>query len=229
MTERDPERAPVGPELERRLREAMGRAHAAQTEADATDAPTPERLHDALAGRLPEDERVAVIDAAMRSARGRRELATVRTALAAARDAWPSDGARSWWRRPALAIAATALLAAGVGGGAWWRASRPSGASVDDPFRGSVRTGVTLVTPAMNARAADSVRLVWRAVPDAAGYDVEVLNADGTPLLTTSTSDTTLALAPSTLSAGMTVEWWVRARLLDGTTRRSPVGRILRP
>jgi hypothetical protein len=225
--------APVGPELERRLREAVARTEA-RGEPGAPAVPSPEALHDALTGRLPEAERVRVIDEAARSPEGRRELATLRVALGAAEAAWPDAGVQSrrasWWLRPATAAAAGILLAAGLGGGMWWRMMHesPNAAPGADPLRGAgAEARVTLVAPVVEAAPGAPPTLAWRAVPGAVRYDVEVLAPDGSLIHGASTPDTTLALPAAAVPAsGGTYEWWVRARAADGTARRSPTGRI---
>ena len=84
------ERPPDGldPSVAARLRAALDRAPA-----DDAALPSPEALHDAVAGRLPPEERARVLDAALRTPAGRREVALLRTALRAAAEAWPDGGA----------------------------------------------------------------------------------------------------------------------------------------
>lgn len=257
MSDGDDERPlagpPMGPELERRLRDALARhesarAESARAESAGDDAPSPEALLDALAGRLPEEERVRLIDRAARTAEGRRELATLRVALGAAESAWPESGSAperrshephasppstgagrraSWWLRPATAAAAALLLATGLGGGMWWRMMHASPNAAADPLRsGGEGARVALVAAEVDATAAAPPTLAWRAVPGALGYDVEVLTPQGAVVHAASTRDTTLALpAAAVPAAGAAYEWWVRARTAEGA-RRSAVGRI---
>jgi hypothetical protein len=223
---------PVGPELERRLREALAR-HEAREGAPGEDAPAPEALHDALAGRLPEEERVRVIDRAARTAAGRRELATLHVALGAAEEASPGAGARraAWWLRPTTAAAAAVVLAAGLGGGVWWRMlhGSPNTPAEGDPLRSTAAGApIALVAPEVEAAAGGAPpTLAWRAVPGAVGYEVEVLTPTGALVHAARTSDTTLALpAAAVPAAGAAYEWWVRARVPGGEARRSATGRI---
>jgi hypothetical protein len=254
VSERGDERPPVGPALERRLRDALARDEARRAPGEGAGAPPPEALLDALAGRLPEEERVRLIDQASRTAEGRRELATLRVALGAAEAAWPESAAderrstdpaspdpaspatrrrAAWWLRPGTAAAAALLLATGLGGGMWWRMmhASPNAPAGADPMRAGPAEGaeprLSLAPAAVATRAGAATTLAWRAVPGAVDYDVEVLTADGAVLHAARTRDTTLALPASALPApGATARWWVRARAADGTTRRSPFGTI---
>ncbi|MBV9880197.1 MAG: hypothetical protein JO180_06850 [Gemmatirosa sp.] len=218
-----PDDSPLGAALERRVRASLER-----TDAPSTDAlPSPEMLRDALAGRLSEAERLRAIDQATRTREGRRELALLRVALGASREAWPDalPAARpAWWRSRGLAAAAGVLLAVGLGG-SWW-AARPAA----DPLRDvpGPSTGVSLVAASAAAGGGAATVLAWHAVPGAVRYDVEVLAPDGAVRHAASTRDTVLPLPTSAVpTAGAAADWWVRARLPDGTTRRSPMGRLV--
>ncbi len=228
---RPDDRSPLDPELERRLRASVAHADAAGDSPSAP--PSPEALHDALVGRLPEAERVRVLDQAARTAEGRRELAMLRVALGAAEESWPArEPVRpaSWWLRPTTAAAAAALLAAGLGGGMWWRMmhASPNAPAAADPLRSAgAEARVTLVAPVVDAAAGTTPTLVWRAVPGALGYDVEVLAPDGAVRHAARTRDTVLALpAAAVPAAGTAYDWWVRARMPDGATRRSATGTL---
>jgi hypothetical protein len=112
-----------------------------------------------------------------------------------------------------LALAASVLLV--VGGVAVWRTLGAPG----DVLRGA-DDRVTLVAPIGTVAPAAAGRLVWRALPEAT-FEVEVLDANGTPVLTATTTDTGLAVPPATLDAGVDYRWRVTARMPDGSRRRS--------
>ena len=237
---RDDDSSPVGAELERQLRDAFARSLAARPEpTSADDDVSPETLHDALTGKLPERERGSALDRAMRTERGRRELALLRVALGAADAAWPdaARGARprhaAWWLRPSIAAAAAIVLAVGLGGGMWWRMfhaspEAPVGADVTRAARSGV-AGVALVVPNVTVAANVPAMLAWRAVTGAARYDVEVMRGDGVVVWSTTTRDTTFALpAIAEPPAAASYDWWVLAHLIGGETRRSPLGHLRR-
>jgi hypothetical protein len=89
---------------------------------------------------------------------------------------------------------------------------------------------VEFVTPAAVVSRADSLHLVWHAVPQASAYEVELLTPDGTVLFTTTTPDTALRVAPDVVPANVSVvEWLVLARRADGNVLRSPLLRVELP
>ncbi len=92
-----------------------------------------------------------------------------------ARSPWPlrHRQRRGWWRAPVpLAIAATILLVVAV----WSQRGRPREETRATPDDG----GPVLLAPAADARVADSVAFMWRAVPGARSYRVELLTDAGT-------------------------------------------------
>lgn len=213
------------PAFDRALRESAARLRSRAGSDVRTDAPAPERLWDAVAGRLDEDERLRVLDVALRTERGRRELALLRTASAAADEAFPGARARAWWARPGLAAAAAALLVVGVGGSAWW--SSGGDRAPVDVLRAGEQSASRVALAAGDVRMTEGARLRWHAVPGAIRYDVEVLGAEGAVLQAAGTPDTSVALTPRLALPPGGAEWWVRARMPDGSTRRSAWGRVV--
>lgn len=210
---------------------------AARAGAGAPCAVPPEALLALARGELPEDERLPLLDAVMTSARCREELDLLRAVVAAEREALgdapaaptgplrvvrgdaPSPAAaRPWWRRTAVpvALAATALLAVGL--------SRMVGRGGEEVMRGRAE-GVMLVAPA-GAIASGPVTLAWRPVPDAVRYAVELLDAQGSPLVDTTLADTTLVVPAALLRAGREYRWIVTARDAAGSERGQSVGGI---
>jgi hypothetical protein len=118
-----------------------------------------------------------------------------------------------WKRVVPLALAASLLLAVGVGVRDRFGA-RDRG---PDVVRGAGDDGggeLTLLAPAAGASVAAGAPVVfaWRPDPDARRYVVEVLDADGRAVVSDTTADTTVALrdAASRLTAGAEYRWWVR-------------------
>lgn len=100
------------------------------------------------------------------------------------------------WRR-VLPLAASLLMVASVGTLLW--RGRDAG---------STRGGDTLPpVPLVGERAGV---LLWRSVPDATSYRVEVLDPQGKALFSATQPDTVAALPP-TFDAPMWSSWWVRA------------------
>jgi hypothetical protein len=230
MSLHDDDAPPTDPALDAEVRAAAFARDRTRADAPASDV-SAERLQDAVAGRLASEERQRVLDATRRTEQGRREVALLRTAHRAAGDAGPAGGRADapWWTRPGLAAGAALVIAAGLGGGAWWQAWHASPNAVD---AGTLRAAAVAADEIRLVRsdvtAGEGARLAWRAVPGAARYHVEVLAADGAAVHVMSTTDTTVTL-PATVQppSGTSYEWWVRARLADGGTRRSGAGRLL--
>jgi hypothetical protein len=182
----------------------------------------------ALVERAGSDlERIETLDHALTCPACRRELEVLRSfdragrALAAevrprAARTGTVVGHIGWRRHVPLALAASLLLAVGLGiGRALWDPG------VDDQLRTpAVADGVTLATPADGATTGATPTFAWRAVPDARQYAFEVVTPDGVAVLAARTADTTLVPAAGTLSPGE-YRWSVRAQLRDGTELRS--------
>jgi len=171
----------------------------------------PEDLLLAVAkGDAPITKRPAVLDHVAQCPECRAEFELLRTVT----------GERPAARRrvPVLALAASvAAVALGV---AVWQVTRAPEQRADVP-RG-VRGDIALVGPPGGVPVTMPILLVWRGVPDAARYDVELLDSRGGVVLAASTTDTTLSLPDTArLSAGREYHWWVRATRYDGTQLRS--------
>ena len=117
------------------------------------------------------------------------------------------------WRRWALSASLVGVTALGVR-----YAVRDAG---PDPLRSS-GDAIDVVTPARAALFDSSTTFTWRAVVDAASYQLDVVREDGTTVATATTRDTAIAVVPALpLASGEVLSWWVTATLSDGTTRRS--------
>jgi hypothetical protein len=81
--------------------------------------------------------------------------------------------------------------------------------------------GPALVTPA-NGAAVDAglVRFAWRPIPGAIQYTLELDATDGTIIFSSPTRDTTFK-APIAATAAGENRWLIRAKLEDGSEKRS--------
>jgi hypothetical protein len=194
-------------------------AYASATAAGAThraDCPSPDALRAAVRGEGGGDpaERLRVLDRAFACPACRRELALLHAVSEPpprGRAAWE---ARPWGRLASLAAAASLLVAVGVYGVGRWGGGREevTRAAAADP---------ALVAPAPGAALAGGpVTFVWRRVPGAFRYTLELDAADGAVLYTAQTADTALVAPLGGVAAGEH-RWSVRARLDDGSERRS--------
>lgn len=175
--------------------------------------PSGESLDALVLRQGPEQERLATMDHVASCAACRRELDLLRAVEHTAPRTMPIA-------RP-LALAATVVLA--IAAGLTWQATRPS----TDPLRGTA-PAVQLVAPADGQVGPDvgSVEFVWRSVDGAAGYTVEVVDAEDRVTVRQEVADTTLMLAREALSGGGALRWRVRAHLPGGAESSSPWRRL---
>jgi hypothetical protein len=199
-----------------RLR-ALYAAHAA--DAPDTPHPDPDDLADAALGRGSPASRLAAFDHALTCAACRRELDLLRTVAGAGRRTREQQS----WTRVILAAAAMIVLAVGLSVAGRGLLTRPWRTPVTDEERGTTAedaAAVVLVSPGSSVVAGSAPALVWRHVPEATSYTVEVVSDGGRVVTRLETRDT--ALAWPSLSPGQSYRWRVSARVSDGTVRRSP-------
>jgi hypothetical protein len=181
------------------------------------DCPSPDALLAAARGEGPEAERRRVLDHALSCADCRPELALL-SSVSEPVSKSVSIADRLRQRAMPIALAATVVLAIGVA------------SLIRKNESTTVRGGtsdVVLASPANGARAeGDEVTFVWRPVPGALSYTLEVSAADGTIIHTVRTTDT-VAAGPSPRLAPGDQRWWVRVKTDDGSERRSET-RLLR-
>jgi hypothetical protein len=147
-------------------------------------------------------------------------LAAVEPRSPARRAAIPAPSA-SWRRYATFALAASLLLAVGVG------VMRRVGV----PGNGDVTRGesaVTLLAPPTDVRSdAGAIGFVWRPVAGAVRYELEVVDSAGGVTFSATTADTTATLADTRrLTPGTAYRWWVRALDAAGAQRASDMRRL---
>ncbi|MBL8981804.1 MAG: hypothetical protein JNL26_06455 [Gemmatimonadetes bacterium] len=171
---------------------------------------SPDRLHDLVARRGSESQRLADLDHVMSCAPCREGYELLRAV-----DAAQEHGiVRRRW--VPLAAAAALLLAVGV------LTLRPRPEPEVPVLRdgGSVPAAVSPV----GAVVADAARTyTWRAVPTATRYDFALLDAAGTPVHTAATGDTTYTLPLTVPLAPGEYQWVVSAALPQGAASVAPV------
>jgi hypothetical protein len=171
-----------------------------------------ERLEALAAGRLGEDDAMALLDRVMADETLRREFELLRAVHEAAA---PSAPARRWLGP--LALAATMVIAIG---GPLLLTSRGDG---DAPrLRGGDTSGIALVAPAADEAVTAPVTLAWRPVEGAMRYGLEVLDEDGAVAFSQELRDTVLVLPQGAVDAGARYRWLVTARVPGGTVRSRP-------
>jgi hypothetical protein len=190
--------------------------------AHSPNCPSGEELLAAIRGTGPNVDRLRVLDRAMRCEACRRELALLRAVSEPAAAQRPSVKPYAWRRWAPLAAAASIVLVVGLIG-----IQRLFNGADNDVVRAGGSGEPVLLAPASGSAVAPGpVTFIWRPLPSALRYTLEIAAADGTVLGSTPTADTT---AIALLSAAPNAEhrWWVRAHLDDGSERRSQT-RLLR-
>ena len=202
---------------DKELRAAYEPALRESTTTHGPDCPTESELFAAVRGEGIEAERLRVLDHALKCPACRRELALLH-AVSTGETVAASRGIRerSWRDWVPAALAASLVLVAGLAGLARLRSR-----TVDEVTRAGAAGGPALVAPA-NGTAVRSglVSFVWRSIPGVIQYTLEVDAADGTVLVSSLTRDTTLRTPIAATAVGDN-RWLVRAKLQDGSEKRS--------
>ncbi len=205
---------------EARLREVYAGRLAARRPAGRVGCPSPEALQVLARREGDAAARLETLDHAMTCGDCRSDLDLLRSIERAGRELGASGRpARRTWLMPA-ALAASLLLAVGLG-----RLALTPG-SEDDVVRSGADTGgVVLLAPPVAAGAGDSLVFAWRPVPRATSYRLEVMNASGQVVLETETADTLAAPEAARRLAPGEYQWWVSA-LGSAAAPRSELRRL---
>ena len=194
-----------------------------ERDAERTDAhASAERIVSLIRREGSEEERLATVEHVMSCAGCHRDYEWLKSVDQAATETWRGvEAARPLRRRLPLALAATVLVA--LGAGLLLARLRPGGETV----RGDGGE-IALVAPRDTAAGLGVLTFIWRPLPEASGYVLEVQRDDGAVAFTDTTSDTLLAIAdPEAMLPPADYRWWVR-ELTDGAEPRSSAYRDLR-
>jgi len=191
---------------EDRLRELYALGPARQVDDGAC--PDPEALRAIAERRASQEQRIETLRHVSRCPQCQRDLALL--AQVAAAEPRPTRLAARWL--PAAAAAVLVIGAIGV-----LRIRGPQ----DPVFRGG--DALELVGPSGEVSSAMTATLVWRTVPRAARYEVEILDADGNVVFQGNVTDTVAPMPPSVAEAG-TYRWRVTAVRADGARVQSALG-----
>ena len=204
------------------LRDAYARAVSQRADPGRASCPAPEALQALVRAEGAESERIALLDHVLTCARCRGEFELLR----AIEQAGGQQARASTWRQPrswiAVALAASLLLAIGIGTGRHF----VDGDLPDDTFRGAA--DVTLVVPQDAAAAPRSapLTLAWHRIAGVDRYALELLTADGSVALAQETSDTSITIPAARLPAAGDYRWMVRAAAPAGVDMRSGARRL---
>lgn len=127
----------------------------------------------------------------------------------------PAAGRSRWLRLVAVAIA-VGLVAIGV-----WRIGVVAGWWGSTPRAYGT---LTLVAPHPRETLYALPIFIWQPVPNAATYNLQVVDGNGTVVFAMTTADTTVSVPQSlVLAYGVSYRWWVRAQTRAGVTITSPL------
>lgn len=113
-----------------------------------------------------------------------------------------------------LAVAASVAIILRING------APAAGAGPDTTLRAGAESPDVVAYGPLGAVARGDVRFVWAPVGEVASYRLTVTHTDGTPVWTTSTTDTVVALPDSVrLTAGTGYFWFTDALLTAGGVR----------
>lgn len=207
------------------LRAAYASAIESPRSPDRDRCPTPDALIALVRRQGAEAARLKTLDHTMSCPACLREFELLRAIDAGERREAGANRAPARWQRPVvLALAASLLLAVGLGPGRDWLGDRTG-----ETMRGDADE-IGVHRPAAGAEVSrDSLDFAWRPVPGATRYTVELLSPDGAVRLSGTTTDTTIALRPErgAIEPGG-YRWWVRADLPGGERQSVPRAVILR-
>lgn len=196
------------------LRAAYGRAMPAPRSADRAGCASPDEMIALLRKEGSELARLATLDHTMTCSACQRDFELLRSIDAAGRR--EDAAARSaGWRKPlGLALAASLLLAIGLGPGRDWLARQEP-----DVMRGGAAS-IVVASPAEGATVTtDSLEFAWHPVAGASRYTFELLTPDGTVRIGETTADTALTLRGLRDVPAGDYRWWVRAEMPGGERR----------
>jgi hypothetical protein len=166
---------------------------------------TPDDILALVSRKGSEARRLETLDHVMGCAACHREFELLRAIKAADPEvAQRRAGVKSVGQRfLPLALAASVLLAVGVGLAVWER----SGAG--DTTRGG-GSSLQLLSPATEVSPGQPLTFVWQPLSGAARYRIEVLDQSDSVLFSQLTPDTTATWSGKPLRPGSRYRWWVR-------------------
>jgi hypothetical protein len=170
---------------------------------------SPEAIEALVSQSGPEESRLATLDHVMACAACKAEFDLMQSFA----------GSGTPGRRFTVPWAAAASIGLLLAAGAWYVSTGARQGS-DQTLRGT-EAGIELVAPKGDGTG-QPVSFVWRAVPGATRYTLEVFNATGDAVFTTEVSDTSVSMTETTaLVPGEIYYWWLVIRKSDGTEARS--------
>jgi hypothetical protein len=209
--------------------ERLGRLYrqrvAARGAPDDSSCVSPEAILALVRREGSEAERLATLEHVMSCSACHREYEWLSAVDRAAVESGgvPAAATRGfWWPARPLALAASLLLAVGLG-----LLVQRAILRTPEPQRGGAGD-IVLLAPPPDAAPTGPITFAWRPLPEASGYVLEVQRPDGSVAFTDTTRDTTAILAePGGVLPEAEYRWWVREET-DGAEPRASDFRSLR-
>jgi hypothetical protein len=198
-----------------RLKELYAQALSRRSEAGTALCVAPEELLALVRREGSEEHRLAMLDHVMTCIECRRELDLLRAIGKAGEGS--TSSLRNYRRLVPLALAASLLLAVGIGLGV------RRGERSDVPRGGS--EALILLAPPVEVDGHQPVTFVWRPVPGLQRYGLEVLDRNDAVAFSGTTTDTTLMMPAGRLKPAEEYRWWVRD-ITPGAQLASPLRRL---
>jgi hypothetical protein len=186
-----------------RLQELYAQALARRSAAGTAECVSPDDLLALIRREGTESRRLEVLDHVMGCNPCRRELDLLRALDAAGAESAGVSTPGLGRRLGPWALAASLLLAVGIG------VAVRNRAQLSDTPRGGTN-GIVLLAPPAEVAPGEPVTFVWRPVAGARRYRVEVLDDKDATLFAGQTADTTLIWSGEPLRSGSQYRWWVR-------------------
>jgi hypothetical protein len=209
---------------EDKLRELYARELSVRPPAEAGACPGPEALLAVAERRGSEAHRLGTLDHVMACEACKRDFELLRSARVARDTLEREQEAPPIFRfRPRTALALAAVLATVIAGGALFRqmTAGDSGTIV----RGG-GAAISVVSPPEQSQVGGDLLLVWRPLAQAARYEVEILQADGSVLGAWTTTDTVFVVPNGIAIVAGEYQWWVRSQAPNGSGARSAIRRF---
>ena len=199
------------------LRDNYARAIDARGESSRAACVEPDAIVALVQREGPEAARLATLDHVMSCEGCRREFDLLGAIERVGAHNSRRGVERIRWRRYAtVAVAASLLLAIGLGPGRRLWVQRAS----DDAIRGTSSSEVVLIAPDDGTTVTGAAVFAWRAFPGAAPYTLEMVDAGGNVRFSQQLPDTSVTVDRLRVAAGE-YQWLVRVTGDDGVERRS--------
>ena len=169
----------------------------------------------------PEKQRLTILDHAMACEACRREFELLRAINASGPAPVTHRSGTPFLKRTQVWLPLAATILIGFAATLYLGTSR----SAPTITRGA-NDSLTAIEP-IGEVPTGPVTFVWNSVAGAIAFDLEVTRPDGSVVSSETTRDTVLVVDADWVGTPGPYSWWVTARFLDGTSKRSDVEEVV--